>query len=156
AALAGSGERAAMFCVTEALDTLESGFDARRLDIPYQARWARTVPRGARIVLEGHQGWVNAACPITIAGRELLATAGGDHSARIWDPSTATQITILEGHQGAVFAACPITIAGRELLATAGDDHSVRIWDPSTATQITILEGHQRAVFAACPITIAR
>jgi hypothetical protein len=38
--------------------------------------------------LEGHQDWVHGGCPVTVAGRELLASAGDDYTMRIWGPQT--------------------------------------------------------------------
>jgi WD40 repeat protein len=36
--------------------------------------------------LEGHQDWVHGVCPVTVVGRELLASAGDDCTMRIWAP----------------------------------------------------------------------
>ena len=37
-----------------------------------------------------------AVCPVTVAGEELLASAGSDGTVRIWDPATGQQRTTLE------------------------------------------------------------
>ena len=60
-------------------------------------------------------------CPVTVAGEDLLASAGSDGTVRIWDPRTGQQRTVLEGHQGGVWSVCPVTVAGRELLASAAE-----------------------------------
>ena len=108
-----------------------------------------------RATLEGHQDWVCAVCPVTVAGKELLASAGDGGTVRIWDPETGQQRTSLEGHQGGVYSVCPVTVAGKGLLASAGSDGTVRIWDPRTGQQRTTLEGHQDGVWSVCPVTVA-
>jgi len=158
---AGSGERAALFSVTQALEGMESGYD-RRSGAPYLARWARAKPRaghamaGARLdAVESHQDWVRAVGPVTVRGREMLASAGDDWTVRIWDPVTGEPHAVLEGHQDWVRALCAVTAAGRQLLVSAGDDRTVRIWDPDAGEERAVLEGHHGGVGALCPVTVA-
>jgi WD40 repeat protein len=151
---AGAADRAAFFSVTEALDDLGASYRDGGWQAPYRALWASVRPRNERAVLEGHQGWVNSVCLVTVGGRELLASAGGDGTVRIWDPGTGQQRAVLEGHQGWVYAVCAVTVAGRELLASAGVDGTVRIWNPGTGRQETTLEGHQDGVWSVCPVTV--
>jgi WD40 repeat protein/DNA-binding SARP family transcriptional activator len=152
---AGPRDRAALFSVTEALDDLGTGYRDGGWPAPYRALWASVKPRSERAVLEGHQGWVNGVCPVTVAGRNLLASAGGDGTVRIWDPVTGQLRAVLEGHRGWVYAVCPLTVAGKQLLASAGVDGTVRIWDPQTGLLRSTLEGHQDGVWAVCPVTVA-
>jgi len=154
AVTATSGERAALFSVTKALENLGADY-AGTPGAPYLARWARTFAQGARTALEGHQGVVGAMCPVTVAGRELLAGASQDETVRIWDPTTGRQEAALEGRGGKIYAMCPVTVAGRELLASAGQDHTVRIWDPATGEQKAVLQGHRSFVDDICPVTVA-
>src|SRR5262249_62367796 len=95
--------RAAMLSVTEALESLGTGFrDRSRPPMPpYRATWAVAHQRTERTVLEGHTGWVNAVCKVPVAGgRTLLATASADRTVRLWDPLTGTAERTLEGHTG--------------------------------------------------------
>jgi WD40 repeat protein len=101
-----------------------------------------------RAVFEGHFDAVNAVCPVTVAGQELLASASDENTVRIWDPATGEQQAALEGHHRAVSAMCTVMVAGQELLASANDDWTVRIWDPATGIQRSVLSGHQGAVNA--------
>ena len=56
----------------------------------------------------------------------LLATAGSDGTARLWDPSTGKHRRTLTGHLAVNSVA--FSPDGR-LLATAGDDGTARLWD---------------------------
>jgi WD40 repeat protein len=150
---AESGERAALFSVTRALEGMESGY-GRRSGAPYLARGARAQPQGRPAVAEGHQDWVRAVGPVTVRGREMLASAGDDRTIRIWDPATGEQQAVLDGHQDWVRALCAVASNGRQLLATAGDDRTIRIWDPATGEQRAVLEGHQGGVGALCPVAV--
>ena len=148
-------ERAALFSVTEALDDLGTSYRNDKWKAPYRALWASVKPRTGGAVQEGHKGVVNCVCPVTVAGKQLLASAGSDGTVRIWDPSTGQQRIVLEGHQGCVWCVCPVTVARQELLASAGSDGTIRIWDPSTGQQRIVLEGHQGEVNDVCPLTVA-
>ena len=92
---------------------------------------------------------------VTVAGKELLASAGSGGTVRIWDPETGQQHATLEGHQGGVRSVCPVTVAGKELLASAGNDGTVRIWDPETGQRRATLEGHLGLLWSVCPVTVA-
>jgi hypothetical protein len=157
---AGSGERAALFSVTQALEGMGTGY-GRGSGAPYLARWARAQPRGGRGAAEGHpdaadahQDWVRAASPVTVRGREMLASAGDDWTVRIWDPATGEQQAVLEGHEDWVRALCAVAADGRQLLASAGDDRTIRIWDPAAGEERALLEGHRGGVAALCPVTV--
>jgi WD40 repeat protein len=152
---AGPADRAALFSVTEALDDLGASYRDGGWQAPYRALWASVKPRSERATLEGHQGWVIGVCRLTVAGQQLLASAGTDGTVRIWDPQTGEQRTMMEGHHGVVNGVCPVTVAGKELLASAGGDGTVRIWDPQTGRQRTMIEGDGSVLWSVCPITIA-
>jgi WD40 repeat protein len=150
---AAPAERAAMFSVTDRLDQLGTGFAATAA-APYSAQWARTPPRHELAALEGHAAGVLAVCPVPLAGRGLLASAGQDGTVRLWDPTTGQPEQVLTGHTDWVRSICTIDIGGRHLLATASDDHTVRLWDPTTGQSKRVLTGHTDWVRSICTIDI--
>jgi hypothetical protein len=140
---AGPRERAALFSVTEALADLGASYRDGGWQAPYRAVRTSVKPRRDRVTLgEGHQGVVNDVCPVTVAGQQLVASASGDGTVRIWDPATGQQRTTLKGHHGSVYSVRPITVAGQGMLASAGGDGTVRIWDPRTGRQHSRLESY--------------
>jgi WD40 repeat protein len=151
---AGPRERAALFSVTEALNHLGTSYRGG-WQAPYRTVCTSVKPRHERGSLEGHQGAVYGVCPVTVAGRSLLASASGDGTVRIWDPASGQQHVVMDGHPSGVWAVCTVTVAGRSLLATADGDGTVRIWDPATGQQRTAWEGRQGWVNGVCPVTVA-
>ncbi|WP_440099039.1 hypothetical protein [Streptosporangium sp. H16] len=80
-------------------------------------------------------------------GRLLLATAGGDHTARIWDGHTGALLHTLTEHASMVWSVAWATLPdGRLLLATASNDHTTRIWDGHTGTPLHTLTEHTDSV----------
>ena len=75
---------------------------------------------------------------------QLLATASGDGTARLWDPATGEHLRTLTGHTGVVTGVA-FSPDGR-LLATASCDETARLWDPATGEHLRTLTGHTGAV----------
>ncbi|MBO0869994.1 MAG: trypsin-like peptidase domain-containing protein, partial [Micromonosporaceae bacterium] len=127
----GGPERAAMFSVTQELDHLAAGFTATA-GAPYTSRWSASRVRHEYAVLEGHIGAVLAVCAVPVGDRALLASAGSDHTLRLWDPATGLVERLLEGHTHGVAGLSVVPVDGRVLLASAGHDGTVRLWDPES------------------------
>jgi WD40 repeat protein/serine/threonine protein kinase len=91
------------------------------------------------------QGAAMRSVTFSADGR-LLAAAGDDSTARIWDANTFKALRILTGHVGGVnsVAFAPNSI----ILATGGSDHTVRLWDTQTGEQLAVLRGHEHDVTA--------
>jgi hypothetical protein len=113
-----------LLTVTEALDNTGTTIrDFQPTDaLPYRGLWAAARPRVERTVLEGHSGSVRGVSPVRVGGRELLASAGGDGTVRLWDPATGAPKHVLRGHTDEVTGVCAVGVGGRELVASASDD----------------------------------
>src|SRR5262249_43415575 len=73
----------------------------------------------------------------------LLATAGRERTARLWDPAPGSCLRPLIGHTGWVNDVA-FSPDGR-LLATASRDGTARLWDPATGDCLRTL-GHAGSV----------
>ncbi len=67
----------------------------------------------------------------------LLATAGNDGTARIWDAKTGEQLLVLAGHSGGV-ATVAFDPDGTRLL-TGGGDGTARVWNITPAATAEVL-----------------
>ncbi len=143
--------RTAAFSITEALEGLGTSYRARAVAAWYRARWAASRRHAEVAVLEAHAG-VGSICAVEIDGRQLLASAGGDGTVKIWDPATRELQRELRGHVGSVLAVCAFEVAGERKLASAGNDRTLRIWDPATGKLWRTLRGHTGKVLSVCPV----
>ena len=107
------------------------------------------------LAFESHERSAYRVCPVTVDGRQLLASASDDATVvRIWDPATGAEQAVLEGHQFVVHGICAVTVDGRELLASA-DMRTVRIWDPATGAEQAVLKGLGDVMFGQiCAVTV--
>ncbi|WP_333771087.1 TIR domain-containing protein [Streptomyces sp. IBSBF 2435] len=83
--------------------------------------WRGGAPRH---VLRGHRGklWSAAAHP----SLPLLATAGDDHTIRLWDVDSGAERMLLSGHHGRIYSVA--FSPDGTLLASGSDDGTVRLW----------------------------
>lgn len=91
---------------------------------------------------EAHLGRVNQ---VVYSSRGHIATAGDDHTARIWDAATGQQIHKLS-HGKAVWGVA--FSPDGNLLATSSTDDAVHLWDARTGRPLHKLAGHH--TFAGC------
>ncbi|MDQ3989816.1 MAG: hypothetical protein M3291_11590, partial [Actinomycetota bacterium] len=147
-------ERLALLSVTEALDGIGAVFRRHGESAPYRGRWANVPARAERAILSGHTGGVRGVCAVRVGDRELLASASGDETVRIWDPATGAVERTLSGHTGRVWGMCAVRVGDRELLASASDDATVRIWDPATGAAERTLSGHTGGVRGVCAVRV--
>lgn len=108
-----------------------------------------------RFTLTGHAGPVLA---VAFPGSgDLLVTAGGDRSVKVWSLDGGRLQRSLNHHTEAIRALAfrPMEAgvgagAGswQEFCATAGDDRTVRVWQPGLGRMVRIIRGHESAVLA--------
>jgi WD40 repeat protein len=84
--------------------------------------------------LKGHSSWVNTV--IFSPDGQLLASASGNSTVRLWDSRTGASRNTLKGHSDSVNTVV-FSLEG-QLLASASDDSTVRLWDVQTDEAIQI------------------
>ena len=93
-------------------------------------------------VLTGHPGGVNAVA--FGPNGTLVATAGYDGTAKLWDPLTGDEVATLSGHTEPLQAV--VFNPDGTLVATASLDGSAKLWDPTTGDEARTLAGHDNEV----------
>ena len=96
-------------------------------------------------VRELRRGGPFVAASFSPTGR-LIATAGTNGAAEVWDRRSWGRVLVLEGHQDALTDVA-FSTDGR-LLVTASRDRDVRVWDVETGKPV-LLRGHFGPVFGA-------
>ena len=97
-----------------------------------------------RSVLEGHSAWINAV--VFSPDGQLVASASGDMTVRVWEITTGQCYSVLEGHSNLVNAV--VFSPDGQLVASASYDCTVRVWEIATGQCRSVLEGHSSVVKA--------
>ena len=123
-----------------------AGADGRLYAMPTARGTVRILDASTfSTVRELSRGGPFAAASFSPTGR-LLATAGVDGAAELWDTRSWARIRVLEGHRDEL-TDVEFSSDGR-FLATSSRDRDARVWDVETGKPV-LLRGHFGPVFGA-------
>jgi WD40 repeat protein len=76
--------------------------------------------------------------------RLIVAAAGYEKTARIWDLSTGEELAACKGHDRLIWSVAISPDGAR--IATTSDDRTARIWDIATGASSVICKGHSAGI----------
>jgi WD40 repeat protein len=136
----------AMLLALEALpDNVERAAGNRQLWSPVEKalRAARGSMRES-VLLKGHERGLWAVA-VTRDGSRIV-TGSDDHTARVWDARTGTELLRLVGHTDSVRAIALTPDDTR--IVTGSRDGTARVWDARTGAELQVFNGHRDSVLA--------
>ena len=89
-------------------------------------------------ILRGHRAAVNSVH----FKNNIIATASGDRTVRLWNLTSGSTIRTISAHARGI--AC-VNISGG-LLVTGSSDHVIKVWDLSSGEEVRTLRGHNALV----------
>lgn len=84
--------------------------------------------------------------PLLVLRTQVVATASGDKTIRVWSLKDATCLRTLEGHTAAVLALA-FSSAGTQVLST-GSDATLKLWSLKTSECLNTFDNHEDKVRA--------
>ncbi len=91
-----------------------------------------------------HGHWVRFA--VFSPDGKTIASAGYDHSLKLWDATDGRLIYTLSGHTGPVN--CAAFSPDGAVLVSASDDQSIKLWDTKIGILLHTITGHSGPVFS--------
>ncbi|MGD0699403.1 MAG: CHAT domain-containing protein [Trebonia sp.] len=127
------GHDSHLFTLTEQLDVAGTGEAPARRSPPAQAGHA-PAPRPSRLTrtLAGHTSYVTGVA--FSPDGSLLATASGDHTARLWNTGTGAPVRTLTGHEAGVTGVA--FSPDGSLVATVSGDRTARLWQVASGESL--------------------
>jgi len=95
---------------------------------------------------EGHQGGVN--CVAAVPSAQQAVSRSADHTLRLWDLETGTELRRFEGPEYAITSVTMLT-DGRRALGASGD--KLWIWDLETGVELRRFHADAVACVAVLP-----
>ena len=107
------------------------------------------------VLLEGHRKGIRGLTTFPTAdGGLVLASVSADHTLRLWNPSTGSQIQApIEAHDEGIRAVSAFSDSGRICIVTGGCDNAARIWDASTGKKLGEFSEHKGWVLTVATAT---
>ena len=103
-----------------------------------------------RLALTGHDSKVYDG-RVTSVGyspdSERIVTGSFDHTAKVWDAQTGTELLTLTGHDNLVLSA--VFSPDGQRIVTASWDRTAKVWDAEMGTELFTLPGHESKVYSA-------
>ena len=89
--------------------------------------------------------WQDAYNPVLFSpDGKMIAAAGPDHTAKLWELATPDKFTSLKGHHWEVYSLA--FSPDNKWLVTGGVDNTARVWDLRTKREVAVLRGHYSGV----------
>jgi WD40 repeat protein len=96
---------------------------------------------------------VDAACPVTVHHRQLVATAAADNgTVRMWDPATGAVEGTIDNRTHEINGLCGVKLEDAQLIATANRSGIVKLWHTSPSDREVLRISQEGWVRAMCPV----
>ena len=118
----------------------------------WEWRYARRLCYQDRVTIYGYfalqQSVYDYTAHHTVAfspNSQWVAAMDWDHTLKLWDTATGTQVRAMQGETGLVFSVA-FSPDGK-WVATGNSDHTVRVWNTETGELVHTLRGHSFLVY---------
>jgi WD40 repeat protein len=114
--------------------------------------WDLTADRRTPIP-GGRSVRVDAACPVTVDHRQLVATTAADNgTVRLWDPATGAVEGTIDNRTHEINGLCGVKLDDAQLIATANRSGIVKLWDTRPSDRELLRISQEGWVRAICPV----